>query len=326
MNRPDALVSPRFFLEERDIADLVTEFGPYAGRYVYEYPSSWKQDFLLAIEYLPPVEKKRAKEWMSRRITQTLLATNAAYDLKKTWASNVKSCSLHPPEGIKVGDAEEPEDCNTWKEALPKIRETSRQNFLMAATCRNYLDELSPLLNISPACYLIDQYLNPLRADAIVFIQSLLDRIKGGRCRAVVIITRHPGAYSTVNGGSDRSQSDSLEDNLRRTYQGLLRSGQELIVLIVENDRHGGRYLHMHPRYFLTKYGGLKFDTGFKFNVGTASEVHDPELIEVGSVGQSLHKQLYDQYINGVVRHGEKVGLLPSSKPAKSVDRIVIAR
>jgi hypothetical protein len=82
----------------------------------------------------------------------------------------------------------------------------------------------------------------------------------------------------------------------------------------------------MHPRYFLTKYGGLKFDAGFEFNVGAASKADISESIDVQSIGKSAHRQLYDQYINGVVRHGEKVGLLPSSKPAKRVDRIVIER
>lgn len=326
MSRPDALVSPSFFLEERDIADLVAEFGPYAGRYVYEYPPSWKQDFLSAVGNLPPVERKRATEWLLKRMKQTLLATPLAYDRAKTWAGNVKSCKLSTSGSIRVGDAGNPEGLDTWPEALPKIRESSRRTFFMPATCGNYLHELSPLLSVSPACYLIDQYFNPLRPDALALIQSLLDRIKSGPCRNVTIITRHPRTYLERVSERDKGAINSFENNLRETYRGLLRGGQELIILIVDNGKRDSPYLHMHPRYFMTKYGGLKFDDGFHFNVDRTVNTQHTDNIDVGIIDQGAFEKIKDQYINGVVRHEEKIKLLSSSKPAKRVERITITR
>ena len=318
MNEPYALVSPSYCLDSRDVLDLTREFGPYSGRYVYQYPSNWLQLLKEHIQQLQPIEQEKIKRLIKLGIETALLDVKAVYQEQIPWESNVRQIKRFEHVPIIVGSAIDPMGFKAWEDALQEICDTRRRSWHIGGSWIEYLNAIEPLLTKSPACYLVDRHFNPLDNDSSSFLISLLDRASRSSCYEVHLITRYKAIVE--NGVITKGISHSkIENDLQALYRETVPRNRKLICHFVEEDREGGKFLRMHNRYFLTAHGAIDFGKGFKL----LTQAHKQILVHI--VDKPAHEDLKSTYITGVARHCERLPIKEAVLRPKHVDSVVIA-
>lgn len=317
MSDRNALISPAYCWDSRDIFTLIAEFGPYSGRYVYQYPQEWKSKLEQHITELnlSPVEEAQAKRLISRELDTALLGVKAKFDDAMPWEKNVGTVERFAHVPLVVGSAVEPMGYKAWVEALPEIYDSRRRSWFIGGALNDYLTTIEPLLQKSPAGYMVDRHFDPLDNGSYHFLVKLLEKIRTTSCYELHLITR----YKAIN--EDRTaplSSQQIQSELLDRYSEKVPSGRKLIFHFVEEDREGGSMLRMHNRYFLTKHGAIDFGIGFKL----ITQQH--KQISVHVVDKPAHEILKATYIDGVTRFDAR---LPKNKTALHpihVDSIVV--
>lgn len=317
MSDPFALVSPSYCLEERDVLDLVAEFGPYSGRYVYKYPKLWISFFEKHIEQLHPVEKSAIKQLIRTRLDLALFDINAEYDDSSCWDENVKSSPRFRGVQIIVGDALDPKGFKSWRQSLPMIRDVRRHSWSIGGSWSDYRQAIEPLLAKAPACYLIDRHFDPFNNESYIFLRSLLEKVKATRCFEIHFITRYEAINRKGCFGPKLSPKD-VEIEINRLLLPIVPQGRKLIFHFVTEDKQGGEHLRMHNRFFLTKHGAIDFGIGFDL----IDQKH--KQIKVYVVGKSDHDDMKKIYIDGVCRFCEKLPRMKSLPYPRWVDKVTL--
>lgn len=305
MSRVDlSAVSPEFCIEGRDVSDFVTEFGPFAGRYVSRLPRDWIKEFHAHVSNLSDQDRLEAVALLEKvRHSLVDLPRRAVYDVKRSWSDNILDINREHPFMHIVGSALSPEPFPAWTRALRAIREQSAGGRMTSGTAEEYLGEIEALLLMSPACYLIDPYFRvvdrlsdgTLRPHEVLI--QICRMITGSKCYQVHVIARKESALKQTTKTCDErewsvSEFEGLVEDL---YQGLLAQDRELFVHLVRDDPNDGSHLRLHTRYFLTRHGALDFGYGFQpYDPGRRPQV------PVKVVPRAEHEHLVDSYIHGV--------------------------
>lgn len=313
MSDVHALINPSYCLDSRDVIDLLSEFGPYEGRYVYQFPDDWLHRLEMHIEQLEPVERLKIKELIRSRMDDSLYKVKASYAETEPWEINVRSNKRFTNVPIVVGDAIDPMGFKTWIEALPLIHGTRQRSWHIGGSWSDYLKAIEPLLLKAQACYLVDRHFNPLSIESSDLLLALLERVQRSSCYKVHVITRYKAITEKSITNEMRVDVDS---QIRHVYSSRIPAGRELLFHFVKEDKEGGSALRMHNRYFLTNNGAIDFGIGFK----VLSQAH--KQIAVHIVDKPLHQDLKAYFIDGVTRFSEKLPVKASAIRPISVDTI----
>ena len=295
-NSSRVIVDPAFALEWRDVDDFLNEFGPFNGRYIPSFPNDWSLRLKAHVEELDLLPRKRqemvTKIWQLARLCT--VPEKWDWEHSKTWKENLTHASKILGESIIVGDAFDPSPFQLWRDAIYEIRASRKRGWNFKGSISEYIDLCRPLLLASPAAYLVDPYLNPFKDEIEFLLRAFFEKIKGSRCYSIELITRWP-IEDIHNRASDARylSIQDVENKFRETYQNIVPKKCTFKIHAVKEGRGDG-FLHMHDRFFLTKFGAINFGYGFKI------VNHGPRLLNAIVVDRDNHENLKKIYIDGI--------------------------
>lgn len=299
IKQPDAIISPEFFIELRDLQDFIAEFGPFNGRYAADYPSKeWLTKCLAHVSSLKPVEQLGAKRIIDQSLKHGLLQcseSNKSYCFEKSWDDNARCLEMKNFNYMVGNCIEDPKPpFKRWVHALEDIRNNRRRRWNIRGTYSDYMEAFRPMLVKAPAIYIVDAYCCVLNDDIFTLMKGIFEEVKGSCCREVHVITRDwPQALG-------EKKLSEFEVSVKVTYEALLPKNLSLLIHLVDDRKNDGQSLRLHTRYFLTRFGALDLGVGIKLLD------HKNPQTPVTVVDENSHKQLVENYIRGVSQFDHK--------------------
>lgn len=265
---------------------LLASFGPYAGRYLANYPVDWVARVERKFENSGVIENARVKTLLRRARENLTLVTrsNIAWVESQTWLANASPLlkergdvfdgliadTAYPPLIYQLQDLD--------------LSPTSDER--ISGTAQEYARTAKILLLLSPEIAIVDPYLNPLKRSCAVVLASFFDLVAKGKCQKVILWARASEVFGTSN--SDATQLD-LKDALRKLVANAgFKNGQGVELILVEDE---SRHTKMHGRYLLSIKGGIRLDQGFQ-------QLPAGRKVEVGPIGKSVHDGLLDIFFD----------------------------
>lgn len=266
---------------------LLASFGPYAGRYLANYPSDWAARVERQLENLGEIEAARVKTILRRaKESMALIPWNGlAWNKRQEWLANARPLLNTEPamfDGLIARQATPPAIHHLHDLELPPTAEERIQG-----TASEYARISKILLVLSPEIALVDPYLNPLKGECAAVLKAMFDTAAKGKCQKISLWARESevcrrGAYPVI-------QAD-LEDRLRQlARQAGFKPRREIEMILVEDE---SRRAKMHGRFLLSIKGGIRFDQGFQ-------QLPQGRQVDVGPVGKTTHNALLDIYFEG---------------------------
>jgi hypothetical protein len=278
---------PSVFSHASELKLLMASFGPYAGRYLANYPSDWAAQVEMQLENLGDIEAARIKIILRRAKESTALISwnGLAWNKGQEWLENARPLLNAAPamfEGLIARQAIPPAIHNLHELDLPPTAEER-----IAGKASEYARISKTLLVLSPEISLVDPYLNPLKRDCAAVLKAMFETAAMGKCEKVSLWVRESevrkrGTYAVMKA--------DLEDCLRRlARQASFKPGREIELVLIEDE---SRQAKMHDRYLLSIKGGIRFGQGFQ-------ELPQGRHVDVGPVGKTTHDALLDIYFDG---------------------------
>ncbi len=247
----------------RDYVELVRQFRPANGLFIADFPGGWVEETLEHARQFPEVERLRAEEAL-RRLRRASMWTvrHAAWSPRMRWheqAPRLQDACAKVRE--LIGSADSPcaitrplRDLFDDANALLPANEA-----LLNTQADDYIDAMMPLLMHAPKIVLVDPYLHSAyydkgrwnrASDTIEFVRKLLTTAADFRHLEILTLYWNPKKHETLR----RLQHDDLCSEAKPF-------GVEIEIREYDDSHEALN----HPRYALTKWGGLKFDKGFAF-------------------------------------------------------------
>jgi len=300
-------ICPSFFIELSDIKELLSEYGPFSGKYIAKYPNRWLNDFDHHIKNLNPLDQLAAKKFRDS-LKYSLVQEEAKYEEELNWAENAKNNLL--PKGISpiVGDCLNPSPFHSWKDSLDEIRDTRQRSWRITGKWGDYITLIEPLLLNAPSAVIVDRYFDPCSYVSQDILKAIFEKIKGSKCYEINVVTRKK-VFNQLSIKDENSRIrrpvSEIVHLLDSIYSNVVPKDRVLKFHFVFEDKKGGEYLRMHNRYFLTNHGGIDFGIGF--------EIVDSSIPQVDAyvIDKPHLAVLKETYFNGVCRSKEK---LPKQK------------
>lgn len=278
---------PSVCIHASELKLLLASFGPYAGRYLANYPSDWATQVERQLGNLGEIEAARVKALLHRaKASMALIPWNGlAWDKGQEWLKNARPLLNTVPAvfvGLIAREATPPAIHHLHDLDLPPTAEER-----IAGTASEYARISKILLLLSPEIALVDPYLNPLKSDCAAVLKAMFDIAAKGKCKKISLWARESevcrrGAYAVI-------QSD-LEARLRQlARQASFKPGCEIEMILVEDE---SRQAKMHGRFLLSIKGGIRLDQGFQ-------QLPQGRCVDVGPVGKTTHNALLDIYFDG---------------------------
>lgn len=278
---------PSVCIHASELKLLLASFGPYAGRYLANYPGDWATQVEKQLDNLGELEAARVKTMLRRaKEGMAVIAWNGlAWNKEKEWLANAKSLLNTAPamlDGLIALEAAPPAIHHLHDLDLPPTAEER-----IIGTASEYARISKILLLFSSEIALVDPYLNPLKSDCASVLKAMFDKAAKGKCQKITLWARESevcrrGAYSVI-------KSD-LEDRLRQlARQAGFKAGREIELILVEDESQKTK---MHGRYLLSIKGGIRFDQGFQ-------QLPQGRCVDVGPIGKATHGDLLDIYFEG---------------------------
>ena len=266
---------------------LLASFGPYAGRYLANYPIDWAVLVERQLDNLGDIEAARVKLILFRaKEGMALIPWNGlAWNKGQEWLANARPLLNTTPamfDGLIARQATPPAIHHLHDLDLPPTAEER-----IEGTASEYARISKILLVLSPEIALVDPYLNPLKGDCAAVLKAMFETAAKGKCQKISLWARESevcrrGAYAVI-------KSD-LEDRLRRlAHHAGFKPGREIEMILVEDE---SRQAKMHDRFLLSIKGGIRFGQGFQ-------QLPQGRYVEVGPVGKTTHNALLDIYFDG---------------------------
>lgn len=276
-----------------DLKLLLSSFGPYAGRYLANYPTDWasqvEQRFFSAGE----VEAARAQTLLRRAKENLSLVTrsNLPWNTQQAWLPNASPMLTGATavfDGLIALEAKPPTIHQLHDLELPPTAEER-----IAGVAAEYARISKILLVLSPEIALIDPYLNPLKRSCALVLTSLFDLAAKGKCQKISLWAR---AAEVLDSGNGTTIKADLQDALHRLARPAnFKPGREIEMMLVEDEASQSK---IHGRYLLSIKGGIRLDQGFQ-------QLPAGRRVDVGPVGRAIHGDLLDLYFDG--KHDMKV-------------------
>jgi hypothetical protein len=268
---------------------LLVRFGPYAGRYLAEYPAKWSSFLTGHFEELRPLETERVKTCLRRAYEQGALLRNPTlqWDEKREWVDNAKMLlSSAPPklnglvvstENASIGDI----TLDNFETQLPLTADEKA-----SGTVEEYLRVSKTLLAISPELFFVDQYLNPCKSQIRPVMEGMLKKVVGQKCQRVSCFAR----ASSVVGQRSHSWKDVTD-----AWAALLRQigwpkDRVFEYVLLDDD---GSAEKLHARYLLSIKGGIRFEHGFQIQPRKAK-------VDVCPINATIHEVALGQFKDGI--------------------------
>ena len=266
---------------------LLASFGPYAGRYLANYPIDWATQVERQLDNLGEIETARVKAMLRRAKEGMALipGTGLAWNKDQAWLINAQPLLNVVPavfDALIAPQAMPPAIHHLHELDLPPTAEER-----ITGTANEYARISKILLLLSPELALVDPYLNPLKRDCAPVLKAMFDTAAKGKCQKISLWVRESevcrrGAYAVI-------KSD-LENCLRQmARQACFKPGREIEMNLVEDE---SRQAKMHGRFLLSIKGGIRFDQGFQ-------QLPQGRCVDVGPVGKTTHNALLDIYFDG---------------------------
>ena len=269
-----------------DLRFLLGHFGPQAGRYLADYPSTWVEDVRKHCDSLGPLEGERIKVILRRAREKAALLRNSAlpWDNQADWIENVRNVLRQRPGAFAQAIASR----SRQAEGMPTIDDldlSPTADESIPTTASEYVRVSKTLLLVSPELIFVDPYLNPCKTDRRDVLTPMFATAAIGKCqriscwaRASEVIGERRHTWDEVVGALD-SILEAAGWPKDRTFRYLLVDDQL-------------SKFKMHPRYMFSIKGGIRYDQGFQ-------RLSKDRRNEVSPVGASLHDELLKTYHEG---------------------------
>lgn len=322
-------ISPKFYLELRDVGDFTDHFGIHKWRFVADIPASptegWIKAFEAHLGELPPVEASAIrsqylqKGWIGEAL---LIPPFKARQDGGSWAENVKVLPRGALEYI-VGDAIDPGVFSDWRSTLSSLRETSRTDFTYVATAKGLTQLLVPMMKLAPTFYIVDPYALVVTESDFSFFSQLLPLMRGSKCYKLNVVTRDPFKASKLFREQaikkleniNVSTFDQFSEVVRDRVLSVLPSDRRFSLQLVDDHVKGKGHLGLHARYVLNRSGALRLDKG----ITISGHGEEQEAI---CVDRNRAKELFLQFQDHVEHYSDNLPLKVSQQRPLSVRSI----
>lgn len=276
-----------------DLKLLLASFGPYAGRYLANYPTHWATHVETRLNSVGDVEATRVKTLLRRARESIALITraNLPWNAEQDWISNARPFVETKPvifNGLVASEANPPNVHELHDLDLPPTADEC-----LEGTASEYVRASKILLLLSPEVVLVDPFLSPTKRYCLPVLQAIFEVVAKGKCQKVTLWARAAAVFGT---GDQSIIKSDIQTRLRQlTQQTGFRSGRVIEMVLVEDESSQRK---MHGRYLLSIKGGIRFDQGFQ-------SLPAGRLVDVGPIGKSTHDALLDVYFDG--KHDMKI-------------------
>lgn len=266
---------------------LLASFGPYAGRYLANYPIDWAAQVERQFDNLGEIEAARVKTILRRAKETLALVTraNLAWNTEQEWLANATPLLNAAPavfDGLIARQATPPTIHHLHELDLPPTAEER-----IAGTASEYARISKILLVLSPELALVDPYLNPLKRSCSTVLKAIFELAAKGKSQKISLWAR---ASEVLGSGNPSAIKADIADALRQlALQAEFKSGREIEMILVEDE---SRQTKMHGRYLLSIKGGIRLDQGFQ-------QLPEGRHVDVGPIGKTTHNALLDIYFDG---------------------------
>lgn len=272
---------------------LLSSFGPYAGRYLANYPEDWTARVESQFENLGEVEAAKVQVLLRRAKDNLMLVprSNLVWNSKQEWLVNAAPLLNAEPrvfDGLVAEQAAPPAIHQLDLLDLPPTAEER-----IAGNATEYARVAKILLLHSPEIALVDPFLNPLKRSYNPVLKEIFGLAVKGKSKKILLWAR---ASAVLSSGNQSVIKADLEDVLNRlARQAGFKPGCEIEMILVEDEAQKTK---MHGRYLLSIKGGIRLDQGFQ-------ELPQGRHVDVGPIGKAIHNALLDIYFDGI--HDMKV-------------------
>lgn len=242
-----------------ELRHLLDKFGPMTGRYLAVYPKSWPDQFATVAANLGDVMEARMMTMLRRANEERRLIGGAhlPFNSDRDWLDNCKTLLESKPvrrlQAVVIGPRTPPEryhDVFELEEFL--VPPTSEEQ--ISAKPDEFLRVSKILLQISPEIGFIDPYLNPCDKYVAAVLKPLIKQAVMNKCESIRLWARAKVVLDKHTIAEVRDSLDSLIP--QQTAKNLC-----VQMNLLDDDWSKDR---LHPRYLITKVGGIRFDQGFK--------------------------------------------------------------
>ncbi|HAW20922.1 MAG TPA: hypothetical protein DCX14_12135 [Flavobacteriales bacterium] len=267
-----------------DLKLLMSSFGPYAGRYLANYPIDWVKRVENQYETIGQIEAEKAKVILRRAKESLKIVTRNSlfWNNEKNWIQNVSEIAKSNPNIFSsfIGD----EDIPPYIKQLEDLELPPTAGESIQGVDSEYIRVCKILLLCSPEIIMVDPYINPLRRQYKSVLTELLKTAAKGQCQRIVVWTR---ASEIFRNADQTTMLSDVKDALRKMIiQAELKAGREVEMIFVDDAPCKNK---MHARYLLSIKGGVRLDQGFQYLPG--------RRVDVGPVDQSTHVDLLKIYL-----------------------------
>ena len=276
-----------------DLKLLLASFGPYAGRYLANYPTDWAAQVEKRFANVGEVEAARVQTLLRRAKENLTLVTraNLPWNAQQAWLPNASPMlggAAAVFDGLIALQAKPPAVQQLHELELPPTAEER-----IAGTAAEYARISKILLLLSPEVALIDPYLNPLKRASAAVLTSLFELVAKGKCQKITLWVRAAEVLGSGNGSAIKAD---LQDALHRLASAAnFKPGREVELLMVADEASQSK---IHGRYLLSIKGGIRLDQGFQ-------QLPVGRKVDVGPVGRGIHNDLLSLFFEG--KHDMKV-------------------
>lgn len=266
---------------------LFSLFGHSCGRYLIDFPASWRADVLKAREGLGDIEEARLRVLFRRAKEQGIFRPEPGLTWNKEldWLPNILR-ELRNNRATLMGlilDAGGPfeEDLTVpaWPLTEVSLPPTAEERIIGAAT--EYCRVSNPLLIGSTELTFVDPYLDFRKRAVTKVLEPMLEKVRKSSCHRVLL---HARAMSGDD--IDECVAQAREQLARITRLYLSKTPQKIEMLWWDDDKANER---MHGRYLLSNKGGIRFDQGFQV-------LPAGRMVDVAPVSPAVHLTLCNQF------------------------------
>jgi len=286
---------------------LLASFGPYAGRYLANYPLDWAAQVERQFDTLGEVEAARVKTLLRRAKDNLTLVTraNLPWRTEQAWLANAMPLLCNPPavfDGLIASTTTTPAPTAAHTNsvdglACPKPQALAIQPLdaldlpptadeRIAGIASEYARVAKILLLLSPEIALIDPYLNPLKRTYAVVLQALFDLAAKGKCQRITLWAR---SAEVLSGSASPAIKSDIEATLRRMAQQASFKPGRVVELLLADETCQNK---LHDRYLLSIKGGIRIGQGF-------AQLPQGRQVDAGPVGKTIHNDLLDIHFDG---------------------------
>ncbi len=269
-----------------DLKLLLASFGPYAGRYLANYPTDWAAHVERGLTSVGEIEVARIQTLLRRAKENLTLVTrsNLPWKAEQAWLANASPLLEGGSpvfNGLIANDGKPPAVHELHEVDLPPTAEER-----VAGIASEYARISKILLLLSPEIALIDPYLIPQKPACAAVLAALFDLIAKGKCQKVTLWAR---AADVLGPGNADAVKADLKESLRRlAVTTNFKPGREIEMILVEDE---SRQTKMHGRYVLSIKGGVRLDQGFQ-------QLPAGRQVDVGPIGKVIHNELLDIFFD----------------------------